>query len=69
MSITASKIFLRTEPSIPLGCANENACGGELWSVCLQSSSPKHKGRLSVLKKVYLDRVAELTQETRDPMS
>jgi len=31
--ITASKTFSSTEPSIPLGCVNENACGGELGSV------------------------------------
>ena len=61
LSITASKTFSNTEPSIPLGCVNENACGGELGSVNLQSSSPKRKARHSILKKLDLDRVAELT--------
>ena len=50
LSITTSKTFSSTEPSIPLGCINENACGGELGSVSLQSSSPKRKERHSVLK-------------------
>jgi len=27
LSITASKTFSSTEPSIPLGCVYENACG------------------------------------------
>jgi len=40
---------------------NENACAGEIGSVSLQSSSPKHKARHSVAKKkLDLDRVAEL---------
>ena len=59
--VTASKTFSSTEPTIPLGCVNENACGGELRSVSLQSSSPKRKARRSVLKELDLDRVAELT--------
>ena len=58
---TSSKTFSSTEPSIPLVHVNENACGGELGSVSLQSSSPKRKARHSVLKKLDLDRVAELT--------
>jgi len=49
------------EPSIPPGHINKNACGGELGSFSLQSSSPKCKARHSVLKKLDLDRVAELT--------
>jgi len=40
LSITASKTFSSTEPSIPLCCVNKNACGGELRSISLQSSSP-----------------------------
>jgi hypothetical protein len=56
-----SKTFSNTEPSIPLGCVNESACGGELGSVSLQSSSPKRKARHSILKKLDLDKVAELT--------
>jgi hypothetical protein len=61
LSITASKTFSNTEPSSPLGFVNGNACGGEFGSVGLQSSSPKRKARHSVLKKLDLDRVAELT--------
>ena len=61
LSITTSKTCSSTEPSIPLGCVNENACGGELRIVSLQISSPKRKARHSVLKKLDLDRVAELT--------
>ena len=61
LSILTSKTFSSTEPSIPLGRVNENACGGELGSVSLQSSSPKRKARHSVLKKLDLDRVVELT--------
>ena len=60
LSITASKTFSSTEPSIPHGCVNENACGGELGSISIQSSSPKRKARHSLLKKLDLDRVAEL---------
>jgi hypothetical protein len=56
-----SKTFSSTELSIPLGCVNENACGGELGSISLQNFSQKHKARHSVLKKLDLDRVAELT--------
>ena len=54
LSITASKTFSSTEPTIPLGCVNENVCGGELGSVSLQSSSPKRKARHSVLKELDL---------------
>jgi len=50
LSITTSKTFSSTQPSIPLGRVNENVCGGELGSVILQSSSPKCKARHSVLK-------------------
>ena len=46
---------------IPLSRVNENACGGQLGSISLQSSSPKRKARNSVLKKLDLDRVAALT--------
>jgi len=60
LSITASKTFSSTEPSIPHDCVNENACGGELGSISIQSSSPKRKARHSLLKKLDLDRVAEL---------
>jgi len=38
---------------------NEYACGEELWSVSLQSSSPNRKTWHSVVKKLDLDRVAE----------
>jgi hypothetical protein len=55
----ASKTFSSTEPSIPLGCVNENAC--ELRSISPQSSSLKHTARPSVLKKLDLDKVADLT--------
>jgi hypothetical protein len=61
LSISTSKIFSSTEPSIRLGYANENACGGELGSISLHSSFPKCKAKNSVLKKFDLDRVAELT--------
>jgi len=61
LSITTSKTFSSTGPSISLGLVTENACGGELGSVSLQSSSSKRKARHSVLKKLDLDRVAELT--------
>jgi hypothetical protein len=30
LSRTASKTFSNTDPSNPLGCVKENACGGEL---------------------------------------
>jgi hypothetical protein len=53
--VTTSKTFPSTEPSIPLGCVYENACGGELGSVSLQSSSPKRKARQSILKKLDLE--------------
>jgi len=61
LSITTPKTFSNTEPSILLGRVNENACGGELGSISLQSSSPKGKARHSILKKLDLDRVDELT--------
>ena len=51
LSITASKTFSSTEPSILHGCVNKNACGGEFRSVSLQSSSPKRKARHYLLKK------------------
>ena len=38
LSIMTSKTFSSTEPSIPLGRVNENACGGELGSVSLLRS-------------------------------
>jgi len=38
---------------------NEYACGGELWSVSLKSSSPKRKVWHSLVKKLDVDRVAE----------
>ena len=65
LSIMASKTFSRTELSIPFSCINENACGGELGSISLQNSSPKRKTRPSVLKKLDLDRVAELTPKKK----
>jgi hypothetical protein len=67
LSITASKTFSRTEPSIPLSWVDENACGGEIGSVRLQSSSPKHKARHSVVKKkkLYSDRAAEQASEKK----
>jgi hypothetical protein len=61
LSIMASKTYSSTEPSIPLGCVNKNACVGELGSVSLQSSYPGRKARHFVLKKLDLDRVAELS--------
>jgi hypothetical protein len=33
LSIMASKTFSSTEPSIPHGYVNKNACGGELRSI------------------------------------
>jgi len=56
----SSKTFSSTESSIPLGRVNKNACDGELGSVSLQSSTPKSKERHSILKKLDLDRVAEM---------
>jgi hypothetical protein len=50
LPITVSKTFSNTEPSIPHGYVNLNACGGELGSVSLQSYFPKRKARHSVLK-------------------
>ena len=51
LSITAPKTFSYTEPSIPLGCVNENACGGELGSVSLQNSSQNTKQGILYFKK------------------
>jgi hypothetical protein len=62
LSTTTSKIFSNTEPSIPIGCVNENASGRELGSISLQSPSSKHKARHFLLIKLVLDRVAELTR-------
>jgi hypothetical protein len=59
----ASKTFLNAEPCIPFGCANENACGAELGNISLQNSSAKCKARYSILEKLDLDRVAELTRK------
>jgi hypothetical protein len=64
LSILTSKIFSSTEPSIPFGCVNENACGRELGSISLQSSS-KWKARHCLQTKVVLDRVAELTPRNK----
>jgi hypothetical protein len=61
LSTTTSKIFSNTEPSIPFGRVNENACGRDLGSISLESSSSKHKAMHFVLTKLVLDRVAELT--------
>jgi hypothetical protein len=64
LSITASKTFSSREPSTPLGSVNKIAVV-ENSGVSLQSSSPKHKARHSVLKKLDLDRVAELTPRNK----
>jgi hypothetical protein len=53
--------FSDEDTSFLLGCANESACGGELGSINLQSSSPKCKVRHSLLKELGLDRVVNLT--------
>jgi len=60
-----SKLFSNTEPFIPFGCVNKNACGRQLGSISLQSSSSKHKARHFVLTKLVLDRVAELTPRNK----
>jgi len=65
LSTMTSKIFSSTEPSIPFGCVNKNACGGELGSISLESSSSKHKARHFVLTKLILDRVAEMTPRNK----
>jgi len=39
----------------------EGASGGELGSISLQISSPKHKALHSLIKELGLDRVAKLT--------
>jgi hypothetical protein len=49
------------DTSFPLGSADEGASGGELGSISLQSSSPKHKAQHSLIKEFDLDRVAKLT--------
>jgi len=51
LSVMESETFSSTEPSIPLGHVNANACGGELGRISLQCSSPKRKARHSVLKR------------------
>jgi hypothetical protein len=61
-----SKIFSNTEPSIPFGYVNENACGRKLGSVSVQSSYTKGKARHFVLTKLVLDRVAELTPKNKN---
>ena len=65
LSTMTSKIFSSTEPFILFGCVNKNACGGELGSISLQSSSSKHKARHFVLTKLVLGRVAELTPRNK----
>jgi hypothetical protein len=65
LSTMTSKMFSSTEPSIPFGRVNENACGEELGSISLQSSSSKCKARLSVPTKLVLDRVAEMTPRNK----
>ena len=54
MFIKACKTFSSSEPSIPLGCADENDCGGELGGISLQRSSPKRIVRHFVLKKILV---------------
>jgi len=65
LSTMTSKIFSSTEPSIPFGCVNENACGTELGSIILQSSSSKRKASHFVPTKLVFDRVAELTPRNK----
>ena len=65
LSTATSQIFLSIDPSIPCGCVNETACGGDLGSISLQSSSSKRKARHFVLMKLVLDRVAELTPRNK----
>ena len=67
LSTMTSKIFSSTEPFILFGFVNKNACGGELGSISLQSSSSKHKARHFVLTKLVLDRVAKLTPRNKKP--
>jgi len=56
MFTTISKIFSSKEPSIHFGCVNENACGKELGTINLQSSSSNRKARHFVITKLVLDR-------------
>jgi hypothetical protein len=66
LSTMTCKIFSNTEPSIPFWCVNENACSRELGSINFQSSSPYCKARHSVLTKLVLDRVTELTPRNKN---
>jgi hypothetical protein len=67
LSTTTSKIFSNTKLTIPFGCCNENACGRELGSNSLQSTSSKRKASHFVPSKLVLDRVAELTPRNKKP--
>jgi len=49
------------EDTFPLCSANESESGGKLGNINLQSSTPKHKARLSLIKELGLDRVAKRT--------
>ena len=64
LSTMTSKIFSGTEPPIPFGCVNENACGGELGNINLLSSS-KYKANHFLQTKLVLDRVVELTPRNK----
>ena len=58
---TATNKFLDNETSFPVGVVHKNACSGEIGSIKPQTSSQKCKGRHSVLKKLDLDGVGDLT--------
>jgi len=49
------------EDSFLLCSANESDVGGKLGNINLQSSSPRHKARLSLIKELGLDKVAKRT--------
>jgi hypothetical protein len=57
MSLPAeTSTSLKEDTSFPLGSADEIASGGELQSVNLQSSLPKHKAQHFYIKELGLDR-------------
>jgi hypothetical protein len=58
---TATFTFPNKETVFPVGLVNKNACDGELGSIKPQISSQKRKAYHSVLKKLDLDGVGDVT--------
>jgi len=58
---TATNKFSDKETSFPVSVVHENACGGELGSIKPQMSSQKCKAYHSVIKKLDLGGVGDLT--------